>query len=268
MLGTYAQRTAWYVQYALQAKTRHGVHSPFVYALADRVLPHRDSLAGDVIEKLRYDWGHNTESITIEDLGAGYDADGLRTRTVALAQVVRGSARGRRTGELLYRLVQHLQPKRCLELGTNLGFSMLYHVAALHGDASFTTVEGSVALAAKARQLLAEAQPDLNIGCAVQIVQAPFDNVLRDLTTNSLDYVFLDGHHTEAATLAYADAIVPALADGGLLVLDDIYWSAGMRRAWRTLCARPEVSASIDLYHLGLCFVRRPQRKEHFVLWW
>lgn len=37
--------------------------------------------------------------------------------------------------------------------------------------------------------------------------------------------------------------------------------------AWTSLCARPEVSLSIDLYHVGLLFFRKEfKRKQHFIL--
>lgn len=153
-------------------------------------------------------------------------------------------------------------------MGARLGFGTLYPAAALSPQATLTVLEDNAALITEAKELMALAKKSLNITCNIDVVSRSLHTALAGLAPKSLDYVFMDGHHTEADTLAYAETILSALADGGLLVLDDIYRNAFMRHAWRTLCAKPEVSVSIDLFHLGLCFVRRPQQKEHFVLWW
>jgi len=49
-----------------------------------------------------------------------------------------------------------------------------------------------------------------------------------------------------------------------ILIFDDIYWSQEMTEAWREIYAQPEVTVSIDMYHWGLIFFRKEQRKEHF----
>jgi hypothetical protein len=51
-----------------------------------------------------------------------------------------------------------------------------------------------------------------------------------------------------------------------VLVLDDIHWSRGMEEAWEQVKAHPRVTVTIDLYNMGLVFLRSEQAKEHFVL--
>jgi predicted O-methyltransferase YrrM len=70
--------------------------------------------------------------------------------------------------------------------------------------------------------------------------------------------VFIDGHHDEQATWDYFNQIEPALADGAVVVFDDIAWSQGMRRVWRRVAADPRMAHACDLRHLGVCIYRRP----------
>lgn len=52
----------------------------------------------------------------------------------------------------------------------------------------------------------------------------------------------------------YIHQMCPHLAPNALLVFDDIAWSAGMRRAWRSLVA--EASIYVDLFTVGLYVYR------------
>jgi hypothetical protein len=51
-----------------------------------------------------------------------------------------------------------------------------------------------------------------------------------------------------------------------VLVFDDIHWSRDMSEAWDAIKAHPEVTVTIDLYDMGLVFLRKEQAPEHFVL--
>lgn len=61
-----------YLRYLLHAKTKHGVHSPFVYEFVTTVLPHRQSASAQAIAALRATCSRSTEVLEIEDFGAGY----------------------------------------------------------------------------------------------------------------------------------------------------------------------------------------------------
>jgi predicted O-methyltransferase YrrM len=158
--------------------------------------------------------------------------------------------------------VAWLLPARALELGTQLGISALYQAYALRDKASLTTVEGSAEVAAIAHENWAQCP----MTPAINSVVSPFDAFLGH-AHEPWDYVLLDGHHDEAATLRYFEMLLPQLTEGACVVLDDIRWSRGMHRAWQRVQEHPEVSVSVDLFRMGLAFVRRPQAKEHFCLW-
>jgi hypothetical protein len=39
-----------------------------------------------------------------------------------------------------------------------------------------------------------------------------------------------------------------------------------MTEAWEEIIKMTEFSVSIDLFHLGILFVRKEQKKEHFII--
>jgi predicted O-methyltransferase YrrM len=155
---------------------------------------------------------------------------------------------------LLFEIVRACRPARCLELGTCLGISAAYQAAALqlNGRGFLVSLEGSEPRAQLAQQNLRKLGLD-----EATVVTGRFQDLLPEVLEEHapFDYVFLDGHHQEDATLRYFDRIAPCLSPGAIVILDDIGWSAGMQRAWQTIRSRDAVAASIDLFLVGVCVV-------------
>lgn len=70
-----------------------------------------------------------------------------------------------------------------------------------------------------------------------------------------VDYIFIDGHHDEEASLAYFEEILSFLADSALLIFDDINWSEGMRRVWNAIAHDRCVGVAVSLGPAGLSVV-------------
>ncbi len=51
-----------------------------------------------------------------------------------------------------------------------------------------------------------------------------------------------------------------------MYVLKNIHGSRNNEAIWNTICRRPDVTLSIDLYRKGLLFCREGMEKQHFVL--
>lgn len=264
-ISLFAWRAKQYLRFLFIAKTKWNIHSPFVYDFVTQVLPHRKTFVGNSIEQIRKQWANSHEIINIHDLGAGYNADGLSQRTQTLAQVLKSSARNQKEGEFLFRLINHYKPQRVLEFGTNLGFSSAYLAAGLkdtHSPFLLTTVEGEKNLISKAQHLFH------TLSLHANFVHASFEQYIENQKqeTTLWDAIFLDGNHTYDATLFYFESLKPYLAPNAFIVLDDIYWSQGMLKAWKTLSKDPMVSISIDLFHFGILFFKSGITKQHFLI--
>lgn len=259
----FSWRAYWYIHYRWHSKGRHGTHSPFAYHFIEQIIKAPPTQIGGEIEALRKKCLQNQQKLNLIDYGAGYNGDGKIIRQKTIRQVTLSSSRQRKAGELLYQICLHYQPQRLLELGTNLGFSALYLAAGMPNSAHLTTIEGDPTLAQFAREHIR-----LFSNKNTTVLNGEFDTVLDDLLINKpiYDFLFLDGKHTYTATLHYFERLLPYLAPQSIIILDDIYWSPGMRKAWLHLIQQPIIQVSIDLYQLGILFIGRKQKKQHFVL--
>ncbi|MEO1382175.1 MAG: class I SAM-dependent methyltransferase, partial [Bacteroidota bacterium] len=256
-------RLPYFFAYLRKVQTRYSVHSPFVYDFILHVLHGTRSPKVEEIESLRKVLGQQTTSINYQDLGAGMEGGKKRIEQASVGMLAQRASRRSVEGSFLLNICRYFQPKRCLELGTHLGISTLYQLAGLQ-DSYFVSLEGVEDLQVLARQHLETFgfQADLRLGNFDKLLPA-----LLEEQKSPWDYVFIDGNHREESTLRYTQLLLPHMSDGGIMIFDDIHWSSGMHRAWQQIVTMPEVSVSIDLYRMGVCFVNRPQAKEHFTLW-
>ncbi|MCB0809453.1 MAG: class I SAM-dependent methyltransferase [Flavobacteriales bacterium] len=260
MTGT-RHRVRAYLQHLLKARSRHGVHSPFIYQLMDEVLC-RDAPLPEVkdIEQRRRQLLASREQIRVTDLGAGSSLGlGMERKVRSIA----GSAlKPPRQARLLYRLVRHFRPGSVLELGTSLGITTAY-LARAADPGRVITLEGCPNTLNIAREGLLE----LGIG-KVEAVEGAFERTLPGTLERlgHVDLAFIDGHHDRDATLRYFELLLTRSHGGTVLVFDDIHWSPGMTEAWAHIQEHPRTTVTADLYHFGLVFLREGQARQHFRL--
>ncbi|HKR23515.1 MAG TPA: class I SAM-dependent methyltransferase [Pyrinomonadaceae bacterium] len=214
------------------------------------------------IESLRRTLCESSEAVEIIDYGAGSPELQLtseemsqgRVHRLTIGELCQNSSLASRWSQFLFKLALALKPAVCLEMGTCLGVSTAYLGAALtmNNRGKILTLEGSAALAAIAKRNLSELEVE------VTVCVGPFkDNLKHILFMNApIDFVFVDGHHDEQATLSYFQQMIPYMSTGAVIVLDDIRWSAGMTRAWKQLCSHPRVFLSVDLGGMGVCGIQ------------
>jgi predicted O-methyltransferase YrrM len=151
-----------------------------------------------------------------------------------------------------------------VELGACVGISAAYLAAALglNGKGALTTLEGSPEISRLAEETLK------SIGMTnTTVVTGPFHETLRGVLESSkpVDFLFNDGHHDHDAVIQYYDWALPHLADGAVIVFDDISWSPGMRKAWNEIEDHGRVAASIDLYTIGIAIIEdSPASRDKF----
>lgn len=248
-----------YLQHRFTAKTRHGVHSPFVYQLVDEVIYDFHAKTEYVeIEQLRGRLLQDERVITVTDLGAGSHVNNNKKKHVK--SIAKNALKPARLAQLIFRLARHFSPGNVIELGTCLGITTGYLAKAVP-QARITTVEGCPETASVAAENLSH----LDIK-NVKLEVGNFDQILPGIIDGyeKLDFVFLDGNHRKQATLNYFNWCLPKLSENGILIFDDIYWSQGMKEAWQQIKADPRVTVTVDLFWIGLVFIRPGQVKEDF----
>ena len=249
-----------YLKHLLFAKGPHGVHSPFVFKLITDVLKQQRTTIWNPIEEARRSLLANNTVYQVKDFGAG--SKGLQT-TRTYSRSVASSAMPKKKGEALYLLVEHLQPSGLLEIGTHFGIGTLYLSEALNSTKKIVTLEGDPTHAAEARTLFQSFQKN-----NIEVVEGNFNDTLPTTlnTFPEMEWVYVDGNHTEEATLRYFEILLQH-KNITCIVFDDIYWSRGMMRAWKQICADSRIELSLDFYWFGVIFLNGRMRKEHFNLY-
>jgi predicted O-methyltransferase YrrM len=250
-----------WLRYRKESATKHGVHSPFVFDLVTKVFPGKnaDELASHAAEDWRTECMLSKREINFTDLGTG------ESGAKKIAQIAKRSAKRPKQGQLLFRIINHFQPKKMLELGTSLGITTMYEASAVEFE-KFISLEGSDEAVAEAKKGFAKyeiTQPEFRAGAFEK-------NLLPALQElKSVDYVFFDGNHREEPTLNYFETCLPFAHKDSIFIFDDIHWSEEMESAWEKIKSHPKVKLTIDVFHFGIVFFREEQKeKEHFILRW
>ena len=250
-----------YLLHRIRGKSRHGLHSPFVYRLVDEVI--YDYKYKDIyneIESIRTRLLSDNQVITVTDLGAGSHVNNNKLKKIS--DIARNALKPPKLAQLLYRLVQDLQPRKIIELGTCLGTTSLYLQNAAP-KAQLFTLEGCPETAGVAKNVFVKASVN-----DIKQVIGNFDDTLPGVidSLDQLDFVFVDGNHQKDATLRYFEWCLPKVHENTLLIFDDIYWSEGMKEAWEIIKSHPQVTITVDLFWIGLVYFKKGQVREDFLI--
>ena len=150
----------------------------------DSLLPARDALL-EHMEKYAEEHGHPIADPEV-------------------AQLMRGLARMKR-------------PRRVLEVGTNIGYSVIVLGRECGPEAVVETIEIDHNTLTTARRFVAEAE----LPCRVVFHEGAALEVLPRLT-GPFDFVFIDCVKTEYED--YLDALLPKLEAGAVIVCDNLLW--------------------------------------------
>ena len=231
--------------------------------MAGRATPEEEQWT-ERIEGLRSELEASGEELEFQDFGAGSAtsqpsaeeaARGVTVRRT-VGDICRHASKRQPWAGVLFHVIRETRPPACLELGTAVGISAAYQAAALelNGAGRLLSLEGGESLARKADENLTR----LGLGHRVELRPGRFADTLPAALEERgpFDYVFVDGHHDESATVDYFRQIAPSVPSGGVMLFDDVDWSEGMSRAWEAIHGDERVAGSAAVGPLGLCSLR------------
>ena len=240
-----------FIRHRFSSKTRHGVHSPFVYSLIDKCVYSSNPKPAKELIRL-FDKMKSSDRLL-----TGMDYGQKQETSVSVSHYAKRSSMPDFQVRLLHRLVSYFKPDSILELGTNLGKS-LAAMASANPESKAVGVEGNASIAQFANENLKE------LGLVNAKVECDTFDTFLEKNQNSYDLIFLDGDHHYEPTMRYFKAIKEVLNDGGVIVLHDLYYSEGMKQAWAEIKKDRNVTITIDLFFFGLVWIDKSQAKENF----
>lgn len=252
-----------YIVYKLFARHKkgHGIHSPFVFNFIQNVLQNKQptedlSFIKDIIIRLK----KVKKKITVTDYGAGSKT--LKKAERKVSKIAKTSASDGTTGVILHRMAKYFKPATIVELGTSLGIGSLF-LASANKQTPVVTVEGCPEIAQIAKKI-----HDKSGLKNIKLINDRFDVVIDSILSESGKpiLVYLDGNHRFKPTIEYFEKCLQYFSDDSILVIGDIHWSGGMKKAWKTISKDERVKVSIDLFYLGILFFNEGLSKQHFVI--
>ncbi|MDB5202493.1 MAG: class SAM-dependent methyltransferase [Ferruginibacter sp.] len=243
-----------YLKYYTRASNSkgHGVHSPFVFDFIKLIKNDRENYpAYKAIEPLRAKLLADENFILVEDFGAGSTV--LKTNKRQVSRMAASSLKPKKFAQLLFRMVKYYQPASILELGTSFGITTAY-LATANPAAKVHTLEGAIDVARRANEnFIALGLTNIRIWSGRFLTTLPQVLSVQD----KFDFVFVDGNHRKIPTLEYFQLLLQHSHDQTIIVFDDIHWSEEMEEAWAAIIAHEAVTLSIDLFFIGIVFLRK-----------
>jgi len=208
------------------------------------------------IEEIRRKLLANKTEVIIHDLGA---KSTLENEKRTLSEIAATSLSPASYSRLYHRIVDYMDASQILELGTSMGITTLY--LAQKENAHVTTFEGNPAMINVALSHF-EYFNKKNIA----LIEGNLDTKLSEylLTPAKIDFVLMDANHRYEPTIRYFNQLSRRMADKGIIVIDDIYYSEEMHRAWKELCNHPLVYGSVDLFRCGILFFDPALNRQHY----
>ena len=250
-----------YIKYLLASKNHHAIHSPFVFDLVTNVIYKNISTnTTSKIESLRSNLCKDNNVISVKDFGAGSNINKKKKRKIK--DIAKNSSKNKKFGDLLYRIVKHFKPAEIFELGTSFGISTLY-LSKANPNSKITTFEGCEESAKIALDNFKKLDC-ANIDTIIGEFKRTFSKKLTE--KNKVNMVFIDGNHSENATIKYFEELIKHSDQKTILIFDDIHWSSGMEKAWDYIKKSQKTRVTVDLFFIGLVFLDQKLSKENFII--
>jgi len=212
--------------------------------------------AFDEAEFLREQLLKKKEKMKMIDLGAGSKKGNSQEKLISV--VAKNSLSSPWQCQMMFKLIEHIKADQILEIGSSLGISSLY-LAKANKQSKVYSLEGNHDSITIAKNMAAQSKTK-----NIRFTEGNFDNTLDKVLEkmDQVDVAFVDGNHRYEATVRYTKSILEKSHFKTAIVIDDIYWSDGMTKAWNELKNLGQVKASLDFFYFGILFLNPDFREK------
>lgn len=228
----------------------HGIHSPAAFEFVTKVLYDTSDHSEYVFfNKNRDALRTSAEELIIDDMGAPSKV--FKSNLRAVPDLDKYASISAKYGKLLFRIVKYYNLQNRIEFGTSLGVSAMY-LAKGNAEGNVKSFEGNESLSEFSSKWHKE--HDLQ---NIIVVNKLFSEAMSKIESGNekIDLVFIDGDHKYESTKEYFNFFLMRMKEG-FIILDDINWSAGMRKVWNEIVEHNTSFVTFDLYKLGIVMMR------------
>jgi predicted O-methyltransferase YrrM len=256
-------RVSRYMKYIFAAENRkgHGIHSPFVFDLVNRIFRNRtDPAVVYSIEKIRKRQLSDKRVIDVKDFGAG--AENKPDNFKKVSDIAVHSTVPEKYGMLLANMAAEFGRPMIIEFGTSLGISTMY-MASSCSEVPVFTMEGCPATAELA---------DLNFKEAglknIVLKVGSFVDTIPEIISQGIKpgLVFIDGDHRKKPLLDYFEKMAEISDNNTVIIIDDINYSGEMEEAWNEIQLYEKVSLTVDIFRMGIVFFRKGIERKNYII--
>ena len=255
------QITFRYIKYLFNSTNQYSLHSPYIYNFVTNVIykttPKEETVEINNLRSILY---QNNQHITIKDFGEGSAINKNKKRKIK--DIAKNSSKNSKYGELLFRIARFLEPTSMIELGTSFGISTCY-LAKGNPKANIKTFEGCT----ESAKIASDNFKKLNLS-NIDVIVGDFKNTLKNNFNlkNKTGLIFIDGNHNQNSTIEYFELSLKVSNTKTIIIFDDIHWSSGMEKAWEYIKKSNKITATIDLFFIGIVFLDPKLSKEDFII--
>lgn len=236
----------------------HGVHSPFVFRFITKVIDERASYyCLHDIEQTRKRVSSSRETFQFPVINNPDKDTSLPAKSIVHKLVLKP-----RSGGLLMRTTNFLNPQTTIQIGCTAGFSSLY-LSGFSATAKLTVLEKNSNRCSFAHFIFKKhGRKDIDL-----IEGQYHETLLPNLNkAGSIDLIYLDSHNTPAENRYTLEQCLPYIHEKSALIIAGIKSSDEMKKFWKEVCNKEEISISIDVYEFGIAFFNKKLYKRNYIV--
>lgn len=237
-----------YISYYLAGTTRHGLHSPFVYHFADLVLYQSSDLNFEMIENQRLNMIQSKS----------------KNAHMSLSKIASTQVLSAKYGRLLQRIVSHYRPNSILEIGNHTGIESNYLLSNMIQEGKKIEFYQAVDVDDYFQKVKSETQTTFANFYNSDLLSIHADDRLQ--SSQLMDLIVFYGDQNSQSYWKYYDQYKLNIGTQTMLVLTNIRNSNDHYTVWCQMTHLNEVTASIELFNLGILFFRTEQLQQKFIL--
>lgn len=238
-----------WISHFFKSISTNEVQSPFLVDLHNIVIKGTiDRELKTAFLNLRKELLSENTFIHHSDFGAGSKI--IKTSTTQIKNIARYSTKNFREASLIAKLLDFLNVKSVVELGTSFGLTTLL-INKITSETYIHTIEGSPEIGTYASNLFSKSG-NQNIRLYIEAFETALPKILKSIET--IDAFIFDGNHKYQPTISYFQSALAKSNLNTVFIFDDIRWSDEMYRAWKEITNHPKTSLKIDLFNMGIVF--------------